>query len=67
MTEEVPFIAMGDDELETKMVWSECPECGSRIEFPVGELIWCSHDESRPRPKCGKCGYVTHIGKAVPC
>lgn len=62
---EVPFIAVGNGELATKMVRIKCPECGEWITFPVGELIWCGHDESRPRPKCKACGYVTHISEAV--
>lgn len=59
-----PFVAVGNDELDIKKVWSTCPACGRKIEFPVGELIRCFRDETRPRPVC-ECGRAVQIGKAV--
>lgn len=62
---EVPYIAVGNDELDEKTVWSRCPECGAKVPFTIGELLRCGGDESRPRPACPKCGRRLHIGKAV--
>ena len=62
--DEVPFVAVGNDELESRTIWVECRECGERVEFSVGEMIRCLRDERRPRPRCA-CGHEVRIGKAV--
>lgn len=61
---EITFMAVGNDELETKMVWTNCQDCGAKVEHPVGEIIWCANDENRPRPKCPNCGREIYISKA---
>ena len=64
-TNEVPFVAVGNDELETFMLKSKCQGCGAMVEFPIAELLRCGDDEGRPRPVCKECGRAVHIGKAV--
>ena len=65
MKDEVPYIAVGNGELDERTVWSRCPECGAKVPFTIAELLLCGKDESRPRPACPGCGRRLHIGKAV--
>lgn len=65
MSEEVPYVAVGNDELDDKTVFYTCPECGSKVPFTIGELLRCGADENRHRPACPGCGRRLRIGKAV--
>lgn len=41
-----------------------CPRCGARVEMSFAELLRCSYDAERPRPRCPGCGRPAKIGRA---
>lgn len=63
-SEGVPYVAIDPGKEEEFTIWNACPECGARVEMSFAELMRCSHDAERPRPRCPGCGRPAKIGRA---
>ena len=63
-SERVPYVAVDPGKEEEFIIWNACPECGARVEMSFAELMRCSRDMERPRPKCPGCGRQVKIGRA---
>ena len=60
-THPIPYIAVGNDELDSKMISYPC-ECGGHFKFTMAEFLNCGWDDDHPRPRCDTCGREVKIG-----